>query len=67
MVVSQLDVDSEGIMRTVEPGPPTDPNDGATFDGKSVQFGLTLDEVDAIWERIEALVEEVDAGEIELF
>jgi hypothetical protein len=67
MVVSQLDVDSEGILRTVDPGPPTDPNDGATFDGKSVQFGLTLDEVDAIWERIEALIEEVDAGEIELF
>jgi len=67
MVVSQLDVDSEGILRTVDPGPPTDPNDGATFDGKSVQFGLTLDEIDAIWERIEALIEEVDAGEIELF
>jgi hypothetical protein len=67
MVVGQLEVDSEGILQTVDPGPPIDPDDGATFDGRVVQFGLTRHEVDAIWERIEALVEEVDAGKIELF
>jgi hypothetical protein len=67
MVVGQLEVDSEGILQTVDPGPPTDPDDGATFDGRVVQFGLTRHEVDAIWKRIEALVEEVDAGKIELF
>ena len=67
MVVSQLDVDSEGILRSVDPGPPMDPDDGATFDGKSVQLGLTRNEIDAIWQRIEALIEKVDAGEIALF
>jgi hypothetical protein len=67
MVVSQLEVDSEGVLQSVDPGPPTDPNDGATFDGKAVQFGLTRYEVDAIWKRIEALIEKVDAGEIALF
>ena len=67
MVVSQLEVDSEGILRSVDPGPPSDPDDGATFDGKTVQFGLTRNEVEAIWKRIEALIEKVDAGEIALF
>jgi hypothetical protein len=67
MVVGQLEVDSEGILRSVDPGPPIDPDDGATFDGRAVQFGLTRHEVDEIWKRIEALVEKVDTGEIELF
>jgi hypothetical protein len=67
MVVSQLEADSEGILQNVDPGPPIDPDDGATSDGKTVQFGLTRDEVDAIWERVEALIEKVDEGEIALF
>jgi hypothetical protein len=67
MVVSQLEVDSEGILRSVDPGPPIDPNDGATFDGKAVQFGLTRNEIDAIWKRIEALIKKIDAGKIALF
>lgn len=67
MVVSQLEVDSEGILQNVEPGPVIDPEDGATLDGTTVQFGLTEEEVDAIWERIECLINRVDAGKIELF
>jgi hypothetical protein len=67
MVVSQLEVDSEGILRSVDPGPPIDPHDGATFDGKTVQFGLIRYEIDAIWKRIEALIKKVDAGKIALF
>jgi hypothetical protein len=67
MVVGQLEVDSEGILRSVDPGPPSDPDDGATFDGKTVQFGLTADEVDDVWERIESLIKRVDADEIALF
>ena len=67
MVVSQLEVDSEGILRSVDPGPPIDPHDGATFDGKTVQFGLIRYEIDAIWKRIEALIKKVDAGKIAIF
>jgi hypothetical protein len=88
MVVSQLEVDSEGILRNVDPGPPTrqsrrvlrkrwplagyrrvsiDSYSGANYDGNTVQFGLTSNEIDAIWSRIEALIEKVDAGEIALF
>lgn len=67
MVVSQLEADSEGILRNVDPGPPNDPNVGATLDDMTVQFGLTRNEVDAIWKRIEALIEKIDAGQIALF
>ena len=67
MVVAQMKVDSDGILQTVDPGPPIDPDEGANFDGTTVQFGLTEEEVNAIWERVEALIEKVDANEIALF
>jgi hypothetical protein len=67
MVVSQLELGEDGIMRSVKPGPPIDPLEGATRDGGTIQFGLTRDEIDAIWSRIEELIERVDAGEIGLF
>ena len=67
LVVAQLEADADGILRNVEPGPPIDPDKGARRDGTTLQFGLTADEVDTIWERIESLVARVDAGEIALF
>jgi hypothetical protein len=67
MVVSQLELDEDGIFNSVDPGPPINPFLGATRDGGTIQFGLTRSEIDAIWSRIEALIEHVDAGEIELF
>ena len=67
LVVNQLEADADGILRLVEPGPPIDPNRGAQREGTKVQFGLTAGEVDAVWERIESLIQRVDAGEIALF
>ncbi len=67
MVVSQLEADSDGILKTVQAGPPIDPDEGVWREGTTVQFGLTADEVDDIWERIESLIERVDTGEIALF
>ncbi len=67
LVVNQLEADADGILRIVEPGPPIDPDRGAQREGTKVQFGLTAGEVDAVWERIESLLERVDAGEIALF
>ncbi len=67
MVVSQLEADSDGILKTVQAGPPINPDEGVRREGTTVQFGLTADEVDDIWERIESLIERVDAGEIALF
>lgn len=67
LVINQLEADADGILRLVEPGPPIDPNRGAQREGTKVQFGLTTGEVDAVWERIESLIQRVDAGEIALF
>jgi hypothetical protein len=67
MVVSQLEADADGILKTVRSGPPMDPDDGVWREGTTLQFGLTADEVEDVWERIEALIERVDAGEIALF
>ncbi len=67
LVVNQLEADAGGVLRIVEPGPPIDPNRGAQREGTKVQFGLTAGEVDAVWERIESLIQRVDAGKIALF
>jgi hypothetical protein len=67
MVVSQLELDEDGILQSTDPGSPINPDEGATLNDGTIQFGLTRGEIDAIWSRIEALIERVDAGEIELF
>ena len=36
-------------------------------DGTTVQFGLTEDEIDDVWERIEDLIEDVDDGDLPVF
>jgi len=67
MVVCQLEADPDGILKVVLPEAPIDPNRGTRREGTKVQFGLTSSEVDAIWQRIEALIQRVDAREIALF
>jgi hypothetical protein len=67
MVVAQLEADSDGVLRNVDPGPPVNADDGTNFDGTTLQLGLTADELDDIWERIESLIRRVDAGKTALF
>jgi hypothetical protein len=67
LVVAQLEPDADGILQLVSPGPPQVPETGATQDGTTVQFGLTEDEIDDVWERIEDLIEDVDDGELPVF
>jgi hypothetical protein len=67
MVLSQLEADENGILHTVESGAPFDVDEGVRLEGTTVQFGLTADEVEDVWDRIEALIERVDSGEIALF
>jgi hypothetical protein len=67
MVVSQLEADADGMLHTVKADAPIDPDRGAQREGTTVQFGLTEDEVEDVWERIEDLIERVDEGEIALF
>jgi hypothetical protein len=66
-VIVQLEPDGDGILRQAEPGLPFDAEQGARRLGTTVQFGLTEEEIDDLWERIEELVERVDAGEIPVF
>ena len=66
-VVVQLEPDVNGILRPTEPGSPLDSEEGARRAGTAVQFGLTHEEIDDIWERIEELVEKLDEGKIPVF
>jgi hypothetical protein len=67
LVVAHLEPDDAGILRLVPSGPLIDADEGASRRGTTVQFGLTADEIDAVWERIEHLIEDVDAGQLPVF
>jgi hypothetical protein len=66
-VLAQLEPDAQGLLQLVPPGPPHDVDTGATRRGTTVQFGLTKAEIEAVWQRIRALVAAVDAGELPVF
>ena len=57
----------DGTYHPVPLGEPLDPHKGVRMENGAVQLGLTRPEIDAIWKRIEALLERADAGEISLF
>ena len=67
LVVAQLEPDDQGVLKLVPPGPPIDEDEGASRRGSTVQFGLTEDEIDDVWERIEELIEDVDEGKLPVF
>ena len=67
LVVAQVEPDADGILQLVDPGPPFDEDEGASRKGTTVQFGLTEDEIDDVWERIEDLIEDVDDGDLPVF
>ncbi len=66
-VVTQLEADDAGILRIEAPGEAFDPAQGARLRGTTVQFGLTRDEIDAVWQRIQELIEAVDEGRLAVF
>ncbi len=66
-VVSQLELNDEGTYINVPLGENLDPDHGVRIEGKTLQFGLTDDEVEDVWERIEDLIEAVDSGELPVF
>ncbi len=65
--VTQMEPDPSGRLQLVRPEPPWDPDRGGRLQGSEVQFGLTTGEIDDLWERIQKLVEAVDAGHLTLF
>ena len=66
-VVLQLEADSDGILRIEKPGEPIDEEDGVSVHETTIQLGLTDDEIEDVWERIEDLLEDVDDGKIPVF
>jgi hypothetical protein len=66
-VVWQLERDATGTMRPVKPERPMHPHGGAIVKDGVVQLGLTDSEIRDVWQRIETLRRDVDAGKIPLF
>ena len=66
-VVSQLERGDQGVYRNVPPGDNLDPSHGVRIEGKTLQFGLTDDEIEDVWERIQDLIEDVDDGDLPVF
>jgi hypothetical protein len=65
--VVQFAPDENDVLHRVKPEAPFDPDEGVRLDGTRLQFGLTHDEIDDVWERIEDLLEDVDKGKIGTF
>lgn len=66
-VLAELRLMPDGHIESVAHGPPLSKRDGARVANGVVQFGLTADEVDDIFEQIEEVLEGVDGGEIPVF
>jgi hypothetical protein len=66
-VVAQLELDDDGVYVNVPPGENLDEDDGVRIEGKVLQLGLTEDEIEDVWERIEDLIEDVAEGDVPVF
>lgn len=66
-VVAQLELDDEGVYVNVALAENLDEDDGIRIEGKTLQLGLTEDEIEDVWKRIEDLIEDVDKGDIPVF
>jgi hypothetical protein len=67
LVVRELRADRQGVLQPVKPSAAFDPSVGARVRGTQVQLGLSRPEVDAVADRLRALLAHVDAGEIKTF
>lgn len=66
-VTTQLELRDDGRFHLVPPGESLDDDVGALREGGTIQFGLTEDEIDEVWDRIEDLVDAVDDAKIPVF
>ncbi len=62
-----LEADDDGVLWPKAQRGNLDPDDGVRVRGTTVQLGLTKDEIDDVYERIQELLEEVDEGKIAVF
>ncbi|MDJ0867555.1 MAG: hypothetical protein QNK03_15715 [Myxococcota bacterium] len=66
-VVAELHLDEDSLFRNAPPGPNLDDDDGVRFEDGVLQLGLTDDEIEDVWERLEDLLEDVDDGDVPVF
>jgi hypothetical protein len=66
-VVVQLNKDNDRVFRNVVPGENLDPEIPVRIRVGMVQFGLTKQQIDDVWVRIQTLIERVDSGDIPTF
>ena len=57
---------TEGAFVQVSPWENLNPAKGATQSGDTLEFGLTVSKIDAVWSRIQSVIADVDAGKIRL-
>lgn len=66
-VLGELRADPAGVLRAVTPGENLDPEAGTRAAPGRIQFGLTVEEIDAIATRLQELLARIDAGELGVF
>lgn len=65
--VAQFRRDPEGMLRPEPPEPPIDPSRGSRYRDGVLQLGLTNDEIEGVWKRLQDLLRRVDEQSIPLF
>jgi hypothetical protein len=66
-VLAQLELDDNGVLMPKPVGENLDPKVGAKYTGGTLQYGLSKSEIDDVWDRIQKVIAEVDAGNIQVF
>jgi hypothetical protein len=66
-VIAQLELDENQVLRPKPAGQNLDPKKGAKYKDGTVQYGLSKSEIDDVWDRIQNVIAEVDAGNIQVF
>jgi len=66
-VLAEFHKNADGALEAVQPGASLDASRPVNITETVVQLGLTEDEIDDLWERIETLIERVDEGDLAVF
>ena len=66
-VLGELRADPAGVLHAVKAGENFDPEAGTRVAPGRIQFGLTVEEIDAVATRLQELLARIDAGELSLF
>jgi hypothetical protein len=66
-VIAQFKLNENLVLKPVPVGENLDPTKGAKYRDGTLQYGLSKSEIDDLWDRIQNIIAEVDAGNIQVF